>query len=61
MSTYAENAANVNKSCALYKYVPGTDTEVGSLRNRLFLLALQWWARFTLRNVCDSATEIPYR
>ena len=25
MSTNAENAANVNKSCAMYKYVSGID------------------------------------
>ena len=31
-----------------------------SLRKRPFLLALRRWGRFARRNVCDSATEIPY-
>ena len=31
-----------------------------SLRKHPFLLTLRWWGRFTWRNVCDSATEIPY-
>ena len=32
----------------------------GSLRKHPFLLALRRWERFARRNVCDSATEIPY-
>ena len=31
-----------------------------SLRKHPFLLALRPWGRFARRNVCDSATEIPY-
>ena len=31
-----------------------------SLRKHPFLLALRRWRRFARRNVCDSATEIPY-
>ena len=31
-----------------------------SLRKHPFLLALRRWGRFARRNVCDSATEIPY-
>ena len=31
-----------------------------SLRKHPFLLALRRWGRFAGRNVCDSATEIPY-
>ena len=31
-----------------------------SLRKHPFLLALRLWGRFARRNVCDSATEIPY-
>ena len=31
-----------------------------SLRKHPFLLALRRWERFARRNVCDSATEIPY-
>ena len=31
-----------------------------SLRKQPFLLALRRWGRFARRNVCDSATEIPY-
>ena len=31
-----------------------------SLRKHTFLLALRHWGRFARRNVCDSATEIPY-
>ena len=31
-----------------------------SLRKHPFLLTLRRWGRFTRRNVCDSATEIPY-
>ena len=30
------------------------------LRKHPFLLALRRWGRFAGRNVCDSATEIPY-
>ena len=32
----------------------------GSLRQQPFLLALRRWGGFARRNVCDSATEIPY-
>ena len=31
-----------------------------SLQKHPFLLALRCWGRFAWRNVCDSATEIPY-
>ena len=31
-----------------------------SLRKHPFLLVLRSWGRFSRRNVCDSATEIPY-
>ena len=31
-----------------------------SLRKHPFLLALRRWGRFARRNVCDSATKIPY-
>ena len=31
-----------------------------SLRKHPFFLALRRWGRFARRNVCDSATEIPY-
>ena len=31
-----------------------------SLRKHPFLLALRPWGHFARRNVCDSATEIPY-
>ena len=31
-----------------------------SLRKQPFLLAPRCWGRFARRNVCDSATEIPY-
>ena len=31
-----------------------------SLQKHPFLLALRRWGRFARRNVCDSATEIPY-
>ena len=31
-----------------------------SLRKHPFLLALRRWGRFARRNICDSATEIPY-
>ena len=31
-----------------------------SLRKHPFLLPLRRWGRFTRRNVCDSAAEIPY-
>ena len=34
--------------------------ERSSLRKHPFLLAFCRWGRFTRRNVCDSATEIPY-
>ena len=30
-----------------------------SLRKHPFLVALRRWGRFTRRNVCDSAAEIP--
>ena len=33
---------------------------VFSLRKHPFLFALHRWGRFARRNVCDSATEIPY-
>ena len=33
---------------------------ISSLRKHPFLLALRRWGRFARRNVCDSATEIPY-
>ena len=32
-----------------------------SLQKHPFLLALRHWGRFTRSNVCNSATEIPYR
>ena len=35
-------------------------THFFSLRKHLFLLALRRWGRFARRNVCVSATEIPY-
>ena len=35
-------------------------SNVTSLRKHSFLLALRCWGRFARRNVCDSATEIPY-
>ena len=34
--------------------------QVSSLRKHPFLPALRQWGRFVRRNVCDSATEIPY-
>ena len=34
--------------------------EYRGLRKHPFLLALRRWGRFARRNVCDSATEIPY-
>ena len=34
--------------------------EFFSLRKQPFLLALRRWGRFAQRNICDSATEIPY-
>ena len=33
---------------------------ISSLRKHPFLLALRRWGRFAQRNVCDSATKIPY-
>ena len=36
-----------------------TETRV-SLRKHPFLLALHRWGHFARRNICDSATEIPY-
>ena len=33
---------------------------IHSLRKHPFLLALRRWERFARRNVCDSATKIPY-
>ncbi|XP_073248884.1 MAM and fibronectin type III domain-containing protein 1-like [Porites lutea] len=36
------------------------DSLFASLRKHPFLLALRRWGRFARRNVCDSATEIPY-
>ena len=32
-----------------------------SLQKQPLLLALRRWGRFARRNICDSATEIPYR
>ena len=43
-----------------YISVPSAPSLIGSLRKHPFLLALLRWGRFAPRNVCDSATEIPY-
>ena len=48
---YFTNVANLYKFCFKCKI---------SLRKHPFLLALRRRGRFARRNVCDSATEIPY-
>ena len=41
------------------RYVGGFKDKL-SLRKHPFLFALRRWGRLAQRNVCDSATEIPY-
>ena len=42
------------------KLFHGICSNFASLRKHPFLLALRRWGRFARRNVCDSATKIPY-
>ena len=41
--------------------VPKKSSYIFSLRKQPLLLPLRRWGRFARNNVCDSATEIPYR
>ena len=43
-----------------WEFRKGAINSSSSLRKHPFLLALRCWGRFARRNVCNSATEIPY-
>ena len=52
------HSRKIGQNVQILRYV--TDIILGSLRKHPFLLALRRWGRFAWRNICDSATEIPY-
>ena len=66
-STQFSGPCRKNRYFCLFRYITlseipffGRRTSEASLRKHPFLLALRRLGRFAWRNVCDSATEIPY-